>query len=450
MLDLVWMEVDAIWRAPPEPEEAQRCRQEDKSSGGQRLLSSEPGCTQASCCFILSMEAVKHSPQERDGGERRSTRWRRAVLGFAVALAASAVSLLLAELALRLAGYRMPALLSDRVRGQYRIAPNAEFVYLGYLPGEVEDFANTVRLNSLGFHDHDYPVERPTPTTYRILVLGDSYVAAWEVPVDATFHKLLQARLIEDDPLQRSSYQLMAFGQGRTAQETEIQWLRKYGALYHPDMVLLLFFCGNDFLENDPTTFAAAARFGAHYIAGIAPRKIRMFEKLLLFPHSRLNGLFADAVAEYYAEHLDRFDPSVSRADLEDPEIGIYREPLPPEWPPAFDRTAKLLGVVRHETAAMHAHFLLASLSGPQSMGEVAERELWAEVRDPHFDYQRPERWLREWAKRAGVPLVELGPPLAQIGRREVFWKHDQHLNPRGHSAVADLLYPAIVAEAKR
>ena len=83
-------------------------------------------------------------------------------------------------------------------------------------------------------------------------------------------------------------------------------------------------------------------------------------------------------------------------------------------------------------------------------MGEVAERELWAEARDPRFDYQRPERWIREWSEHAGVPLVELGPPLAQIGRREVFWKHDQHLNPRGHAAVADLLYPAIVEEAQR
>ncbi|MET0152105.1 MAG: hypothetical protein ABW298_05810 [Candidatus Binatia bacterium] len=396
------------------------------------------------------MEAVKHSSLERDGGDSRSTRWRRFSGGLAVALVASAASLLLVELALRLAGYRVPVLLSDRVRGQYRIAPNAEFVYLGYLPGAVEDFANPVKLNSLGFHDRDYAPERPMPATYRILVLGDSYVAAWEVPVEVTFHKRLEARLIEADPLRRSSYQVIAFGQGRTAQETEIQWLQKYGALYHPDMVLLLFFCGNDFMENDPTTFAAASRFGRHYIADVAPRKIRVFEELLLFPRSRLNGLLAEAAAEYYAAHLNRFDPRVSRADLEDPEIGIYRNPLPPEWPAAFDRTAKLLDVARHEAEAMHARFLLADLSGPQAMGAVAERVLWTQAADPGFDYQRPERWVREWANSAGVPLVELGPPLAEIGRRKVFWKHDQHLNPRGHAAVADLLYPAIVAAARR
>jgi hypothetical protein len=396
------------------------------------------------------METVKHSSLERDGGNSRSTRWRRFSGGLAVALVTSAASLLLVELALRLAGYRVPVLLSDRVRGQYRIAPNAEFVYLGYLPGAVEDFANTVKLNSIGYDDHDYAIERPTPATYRILVLGDSYVAAWEVSVDTTFHKRLQARLIEEDPLRRASYQVIAFGQGRTAQETEIQWLRKYGALYRPDMVVLVFFCGNDFMENDPTTFAAASRFASRYIAGVAPRKIRLFEKLLLFPRSRLNGLLADAAAEYYAAHLDRFDPSLSHADLEDPEIGIYRDPLSPEWPPAIDRTRKLLEEARRETEAIDARFLLAVLSGPQAMGAVAERVLWAQAADPHFDYGRPERLVREWAEGAGVPLVELGPALAEISRRKVFWKHDQHLNPRGHAAVADLLYPAIVAAARR
>ncbi len=396
------------------------------------------------------MAAVKNSSLDRDGGGRRASGWRRLALGLGVALGASAASLLLAELALRLAGYRVPVLLPDRVRGQYRIAPHAEFVYLGYLPGAVEDFANTVKLNSLGFHDREYPVERPSPATYRILVLGDSYVAAWEVPVDATFHKLLEARLVQEDPLQRSSYQVIGLGQGRTAQETETEWLRKYGALYRPDMVLLLFFCRNDFMENDPTTFAAASRFGTHYIADVAPRKIRVFEKLLPFPRSRLNGLLAEAGAEYYAAHLDRFDPSMARADLEDPEIGIYRNPLPPKWPAAFDRTAKLLDAARRETEALRARFLLAALSGPQAMGAVAERALWAQAEDPGFDYERPERWVREWAKSAGVPLVELGPPLAEIGRRKVFWKHDQHLNLRGHAAVADLLYPAVVAAAKR
>ena len=159
-------------------------------------------------------------------------------------------------------------------RNEYRIEPNATFTYYGYLPGEVEDFADPVRLNALGFHDRDYAPERPTPSTYRIMVLGDSYVAAWEVPLEQTFHKRLEARLEKADPLGRGSYQVIAFGQGRSAQEREIEWMRQYAPIYRPDMIVYLFFCGNDFMENDAETFEEASSFGLRYIHKVAARKI--------------------------------------------------------------------------------------------------------------------------------------------------------------------------------
>jgi hypothetical protein len=352
-----------------------------------------------------------------------------------------------AEIALRLVGYRKPVLVPSSTRATYRIAPRSQFLYLGYLPGAVEDFAHPVRLNDLGFHDRDYPPERPSPSTYRILVLGDSYVAAWEVPLEEAFHKRLEARLEREDPLGRGSYQVIALGQGRSAQEVEIDWLRRYGPVYRPDLVLVVFFCGNDIMENDPVTFAGASEFGRRYAQKVAPRKLALFDRLLVFPRSRLNGLIAEALAGLYAEHLDRFDPAVSANDLESPELGVYRNPPPPEWQAAFARTGELLESLTRETADLHARFALASLSGPQGMGELADRLLWSQ-NDPRFDYGRPERWIAQWAESHHVPLLTLGPPLAKIGRRKVFWRHDQHLNPYGHAAVAELLYPFLVGIA--
>src|SRR5262249_3318350 len=124
---------------------------------------------------------------------------RRFAASIGVALLAVAISALAAEAVLRLAGYRMPVLLPDSVRATYHLARNSQFLYLGYLPSAVEDYATPVTLNDLGFHDHDYAPERPSPSTYRIIVLGDSYVAAWEVLLEATFHKRLEARLMKED-----------------------------------------------------------------------------------------------------------------------------------------------------------------------------------------------------------------------------------------------------------
>src|SRR5438094_6241149 len=130
------------------------------------------------------MEAVKLPEGAPAMSPPRATAGRRIATGLGVTLFGLALSGIAAETALRLAGYRMPVLLPDSVRATYHLGRNSQFLYLGYLPGAVEDYATPVALNNLGFHDNSYAPERPSPSSYRIMVLGDSYVAAWEVPLE--------------------------------------------------------------------------------------------------------------------------------------------------------------------------------------------------------------------------------------------------------------------------
>ena len=44
----------------------------------------------------------------------------------------------------------------------------------------------------------------------------------------------------------------------------------------------------------------------------------------------------------------------------------------------ALERTGKLLDVARKETYRLHARFVLASLSGPQVIGDLGSQALWA------------------------------------------------------------------------
>jgi len=47
------------------------------------------------------------------------------------------------------------------------------------------------------------------------------------------------------------------------------------------------------------------------------------------------------------------------------------------------------------------------------------------------------------------VPLLSLASPLAAADRRKIYWRHDAHLTPYGHTIVAETLYPFVVREAK-
>ena len=366
-------------------------------------------------------------------------------------IAAATVALLLAagEAALRLAGYHPPVLVETDVRGTYRFEPGASFTYVGFRPGSPVEFRTPIVLNKLGFHDRDYEEKRPTPNTYRVLVLGDSYVAAMEVEHRQAFHKLLEARLNAEDPLGRGSYEVIAIGQGNSGQEAELGWLRTYGPRYRPDLVLLVFFCGNDVMENSPVTYGKARAFADFYLAVVAPRKIALYKRLFAVRSSRLNGFVAERVATFYSMHMNLFHADVTREQLAGPDVEVYRTPPAPEWEEAWRRTAALLDEVRQEAARQGAGYAMAVISGPQAIAEVGQERLRG-GRDPGMDLEQPDRWVAGWSGDNGVPSLSLAQALREADPRRVFWRHDAHLTPFGHKVAADALYPFLVARMKQ
>lgn len=360
-------------------------------------------------------------------------------LGLAVAVA---------EVVLRAGGFRMPRILPPDVRHSYDFNPNGRFIYRGYLPGTFEDFENEVGLNSQGFHDYEHPAARPATNTYRIMILGDSYVAALSVPIEDNFCHLIERKLRVEDPLRCGSYENIALGRGSQAQETELEWLRKYGPEFKPDLVLLVFFCGNDVMENSDRLYGAAQKFAAHYVSQVVPRKIEFFNHALIFPRSRLNGLVAEALTTWYSENLFRFDHSIRREDLESPELGVYQSPLSPEWENAFTRSASLLDHIRSNCDGLHAQLTLACLVSPQAVGDLGHQELIG-AKQFGLDLKRPERWIASWCTEQKVPYLLLSGDLGRAGPRRVFWRHDGHLNECGNKVVADALYPFLANVAR-
>jgi hypothetical protein len=373
---------------------------------------------------------------------------KMALAGALVAAAAVLLVLVVGEAALRLAGYRPPVLVETGVKGTYRFVPGGSFTYVGFRPGSPVEFRTPIVLNKLGFHDRDYDEARPTPKTYRVMVLGDSYVAAMEVDNRQAFHKLLEARLNAEDPLGRGSYEVIAFGQGNRAQEAELNWLRTYGPRYKPDLVLLVFFCGNDVMENSPGTYGPATAFAGFYQKVIAPRKIALYNRLFAVRASRLNGFVAERIATFYSMHMNLFHRDVSREQLAGPDVGVYRTPPTPEWQEAWRTTAFLLGEVRQEAARQGAGYAMTVISGPQAIAEAGQEGL-RNAGDRGVDLTQPDRWVAGWCGENNVPSLSLAKALRDADPRRVFWRYDAHLTPFGHQVAAAALYPFLVEQMK-
>lgn len=366
-----------------------------------------------------------------------------------LALLSTAFVLGSAELMLRVAAFPPPRLLTSDAKNQYRMSPGHSFLYKGYLLGNYVDFTNKVSLNREGYHDRERNPIRSSPSTYRIMVLGDSYVENLSVPIERMFTSQLETHFNRDQPLGRREYEVIPIGHGHKSQKHQSEWLKERGPEYTPNSVLLVFFCGNDIMENSPSLDNTACQYAIWHQKTIYPRKIKLFNKLLLFKNSRVNGLLAETVVRFHMNHINKFDPQIHLSDLASPELGVYQTPPTPEWQQAFSITATYLDQIKATCASLNAPFMVASLSSPQAIGDTSSDRLWND-KSPGINMHQPEQWIQNWCLTNQIPFINLGPALDHAGRKRVFWRHDGHLNAIGNDVVAQALYPFFIEHIGR
>jgi len=105
------------------------------------------------------------------------------------------------------------------------------------------DYRTAVSINSKGLHDreHEYAAG---PGVFRILVLGDSFMEAQQVPFSASLPRLLEDRL--------AAHRAEVINAGVNGYSTaqELIYLEEEGVRYSPNLILLALFTMNDVVEN--------------------------------------------------------------------------------------------------------------------------------------------------------------------------------------------------------
>jgi hypothetical protein len=110
-----------------------------------------------------------------------------------------------------------------------------------------------VEINSRRLRDVERPVAKPAGAT-RVLMLGDSFVAAFNTPFEEIASRRLQALLRE--ALGTAAVDVVNAGTQGWGTSEELLYLRLEGFAYAPDAVVLNFYLGNDFLNNHVRTSA--------------------------------------------------------------------------------------------------------------------------------------------------------------------------------------------------
>ena len=89
----------------------------------------------------------------------------------------------------------LPHIFVPDPKDQEFYVPNNALGWMGtpYFEGELKDpeFRQQVKFNSLGMYDTEHTLEKPA-NTFRILILGDSFVQAIHVAESETSHQVLE------------------------------------------------------------------------------------------------------------------------------------------------------------------------------------------------------------------------------------------------------------------
>lgn len=142
-------------------------------------------------------------------------------------------------------GYKVLDVIPDRDIG-WRLVPNATFTYTGGHWYENE-FKTQIKVNSLGFRDKERTVKKHKKLI-RMVVIGDSSVAAHEVSFEKTPAQLLEKYLNEANTkqaLQGKEYEVLNFGIGGFGIGQNFLTNRVYVKNFSPNYVFLFIFEGD-------------------------------------------------------------------------------------------------------------------------------------------------------------------------------------------------------------
>jgi hypothetical protein len=178
-------------------------------------------------------------PIERTHGS--SSGWRQ-LQNLTLVLASLLFGLTLIELALRVLGWTYPIFAH----------PDAELGW-SFRPGvhgwSTHEDTTYIRINRFGFRGPEWS-EQPSPNTFRIAVLGDSFVDGSSLPEAETLTGVIERHLLQCSATPARSFEVLNFGVSGYGTAQEYLLLQQRIAAFQPNLVLLAFYVGNDIADN--------------------------------------------------------------------------------------------------------------------------------------------------------------------------------------------------------
>lgn len=353
-----------------------------------------------------------------------------------------------------------------------------------------QEWITQVKMNSEGFRDHEWAIVK-SPGTFRIAVIGDSFVESLQVSYDDLFTHLLESRLNSSTD-RYSRIEVMNFGVRGYGTGQELLNFREHVAKYNPDMVVLLFYPENDVSDNrvpsedqstgplyQRPTFNLTEDGKIEYIpvnrnpTANASTQVDDFHSSLSITEKAVVAIETKALPHVLGllYNLVRYDPTVrevlsnygmKKPDFIPSDYNIYSLRYDKRWDgsyidgnftEAWKVTEALLLALKNESEDSGAKFVLVMATArSQVYPDWWQESLdsYPQMKSQEWDLEKPNKILGSFAAENNITYFDLLPYFrahANDTDPRLFLHYDGHWTKQGHSLVADVMYQKIKPE---
>lgn len=366
--------------------------------------------------------------------------------------------------------------------GLFEVDPVLEWKHVPFAEATLgyKDVVAPIKINSLGMNDKEYSVEKPIGT-FRILMLGDSFTEAFQVPVDdSTQYRLEESLSAKVSELGYSHIEVLNAGVSGYGPGKEMLYYENVGRNYDPDLVIVMFFIGNDFEDESPIIGQRA--FGAGILrkkyftlengepvlreekAGEAIAATESRDTLGADPNVSLVTQVDVALSTY-----SRFYPIIRPLILETPAIraplvwlGVIKQPVPttPKYDPkqtfpALEEATRvaqaLLSRLNKDVTANGGKMVVVIVPERNQVHQEVLTERFSAFGDitQYYDFGKPNRALTTYFDSHEIQYLDLLPIMRQhvVDTGEVlYYLEEGHWNIAGHHLAAEQIKQWLLA----
>lgn len=322
------------------------------------------------------------------------------------------------------------------------------------------DFNSVVLTNTHGFHDREHAYEKEKEV-FRVVVLGDSFMEALQVPIEEGFCQRLEEDLKRLTGKNRIEVINLGLSGRGPAQHYAI--LKERGLKYRPDLVIMALLPGNDF--SDTSFEISQSPYKPYY--WIDEMERLQARPLHVPPWYSPRSLLQRSSLAYYLVYeilknqtlakgftglglIPRTTGSMSDNSHGENEakpplpftFGLYQKEPPPLWKEAYRVTLRMIAEARDLSRLNHAGFFVFTIPVKADI-EMDQNERLASYKEENIDFMRPFKEIQTYCDEKDIPCLDLtGPFREEFGKhgRSFTWSHDGHWNPYGHDLAARLV----------